>query len=179
MSARAKTVTATGLTLGGADARNYVLANPTETTTASVAAVSLTPSITASDKVYDSTNSATLITQTLAGVLGGESVSLTGGGATFADKNVGIGKTVTATGFTLSGADAGNYVLGSSSATTAASILARSVTGTVAAAGKNYDGNTSAVISNRSLTGGLSGDVVTLSGGTASFDSKNVRLERP
>ena len=36
-------------------------------------------------------------------------MSLTGGTAAFADKNVGTGKTVTVTGLTLSGTDAGNY----------------------------------------------------------------------
>ena len=46
-------------------------------------------------------------------------VSLTGGTATFADKNVGNGKTVTLTGATLSGRDAGNYILDSVATTTA------------------------------------------------------------
>jgi hypothetical protein len=59
---------------------------------------------------------ATITTRTLAGVTGSDDVSLVGGTASFADKNVGAGKTVTATGLELSGADAANYQLASSSA---------------------------------------------------------------
>ncbi len=42
--------------------------------------------------------------------------------SSFSDSSVGIGKMVTATGIVLSGADAGNYVLASTTATTTASI---------------------------------------------------------
>jgi hypothetical protein len=55
----------------------------------------------------------------LAGVLGGDAVWLTGGTATFSDKNVGTGKTVTLTGAGLAGLDAANYRLTSVSTTTA------------------------------------------------------------
>jgi len=41
---------------------------------------------------------------------------------TFADKNIGVGKTVTATGLTLSGAEAGNYTLSNTTETATASI---------------------------------------------------------
>ena len=44
-------------------------------------------------------------------MVGGDTVSLAGGTATFDNKNVGTGKTVTLTGATLTGADAGNYTL--------------------------------------------------------------------
>ena len=43
-------------------------------------------------------------------------VNLSGGTATFANKNVGNNKNVTAVGLALSGADAGNYQLSSTSA---------------------------------------------------------------
>ena len=48
-------------------------------------------------------------------MVGADDVSLDTSGAvgTFDDKNVGTGKTVTVTGLSLSGADAGNYVLSS------------------------------------------------------------------
>ena len=85
--------------------------------------VTVTGSITASNKIYDGTTAATIATRSLTGgVLGGESVSLTGGTANFADKNVGNGKLVTATGLTLSGAQAANYQLASTTATTSANI---------------------------------------------------------
>ena len=59
----------------------------------------------------------------------------------FANKNVGTGKTVTLTGASLAGADAGNYSL-SSVGTTTADITAKSITGNFTAANKVYDGNT-------------------------------------
>ena len=80
----------------------------------------ITGSFTADNKVYDGNNSATVLTRSLSGTITGDNVSLTGGTATFADKNVGNGKTVTLTGATLSGTDAGNYNLTSVSTTTAA-----------------------------------------------------------
>ncbi len=72
-------------------------------------------SVTAANKVYDGDATATLLTRSLTGALGGDDVSYTGGTATFADKNVALGKTVTATGLTLSGTDAGNYTVNSNS----------------------------------------------------------------
>ena len=53
-----KTVTVTGLTLSGAAAGNYTLATTTATTTANITAVTLTPTVTAANKVYDGTTSA-------------------------------------------------------------------------------------------------------------------------
>src|SRR5206468_6826777 len=105
----AKAVTVSGLTLGGTAAANYTLTQPAAT--ADITAATLTGSITANNKTYDGTTAATIATRTLSGVLGSEDVSLTGGTAAFADKNVGNGKSVTTTGLSLSGADAGNYQL--------------------------------------------------------------------
>ena len=64
------------------------------------------------------TNAATTASRSLSGTLEGDDVNLTGGTATFASKAVGTGKTVTATGLSLGGSDAGNYQLASTSATT-------------------------------------------------------------
>ena len=83
----------------------------------SVAQKVLTGSITANSKIYDGTTAATIATRTLSGVVGSDNVSLTGGTATFANKNVATGKTVTATGLSLSGTAASNYQLASTSAT--------------------------------------------------------------
>src|SRR6185503_9791789 len=89
-------------------------------------------------------------------------------------RNVGTGKTVTATGLTLAGADAGNYSLSNTTETATANITAGSLTGSFTAANKSYDGGTSASIQTRSLTGVFGLDVVTLTGGAATFDTKNV-----
>src|SRR3546814_12178291 len=68
--------------------------------------------ILANDKVYDGTTAATLDSSGggLTGVFGGDTVTLVSGGASgaFATKNVGTDIPVTATGYAISGADAGN-----------------------------------------------------------------------
>ena len=77
--------------------------------------------MTAANKVYDGTTSATLASCTVTGALGGDVVACAGT-ATFDTASVGTGKTVTASGLTLTGAAAGNYVLSSTTATTTAAI---------------------------------------------------------
>jgi hypothetical protein len=71
--------------------------------------------ISASNKVYDGTTSATLNTggATLVGRVGTDAVTLLTAGAvgTFADRNVGGGKPVAISGLTLGGTDAPNYAL--------------------------------------------------------------------
>src|SRR5437016_2039952 len=68
--------------------------------------------ISASNKVYDTPVSATLSGTASVTALDSDSVSLSGtGSGVFASKNAGTGKAVTVTGFTLSGADSGNYNL--------------------------------------------------------------------
>ncbi|MFL5493448.1 MAG: beta strand repeat-containing protein, partial [Gemmatimonadales bacterium] len=169
-----KTVTGSGFALAGAAAANYVLSSSTAITTANITAITLTGQITANGKGYDGTTAATLATRTLTGVLAGDVVGLTGGTATFDTKDIGTGKTVTATGLTLSAADAGNYLLAASTLTTTADITPETLTGHFTAAGRPYDGTTDATIATRTLTGVVSGETVTLTGGTASFDSKDV-----
>jgi hypothetical protein len=76
--------------------------------------------ITANNKVYDASTSATLDmdSASLVGVISGDSVTLNAGAATgvFNNKNVGTGKTITLGGLSLSGADAGDYSLSQPSA---------------------------------------------------------------
>ena len=171
-----KTVTLTGAGLSGTDAPNYVL-DSVATTTANITAKHITGSFTADNKVYDGNNTATVLTRSLIGVISPDVVTLIGGTATFSSKNVGMGKTVTLTGATLSGADVGNYLLESVAPTTA-NITALHITGTFTADNKTYDGNASAVVLTRSLVGTISGDLVSLTGGTASFNDKNVGMAK-
>jgi hypothetical protein len=140
----------------------------------SVAKLTVTGSITANGKVYDGTTAATIATRTLSGVLGADNVSLSGGTASFADKNVGTSKTVTATGLSLSGTAAGNYQLASTSAATTADITPATLIGNVTASNKTYDGTTTAILTTRTLSGVVSGDGVSLVGGTAAFSDKTV-----
>jgi len=68
--------------------------------------------LSAEDKIYDGTTAATVSgTAVLNGVLGGDDVGVVAGTATFADATVGNGKTVIFSGWSLTGADAGNYIL--------------------------------------------------------------------
>jgi hypothetical protein len=83
----------------------------------------LTGVLTASGKTYDGTT-ATTGSISLTGVLAGETVSASGA-YDFADKNAGVGKTVSASSVVLAGADAGNYTV--SVSTALADILRRSV----------------------------------------------------
>ncbi|WP_186801030.1 YDG domain-containing protein, partial [Escherichia coli] len=99
--------------------------------------------ITAANKVYDTTTAATLTTTGAAftGKITGDVLTL-GAAPTgnFSDKNVANGKTVNITGLSLGGADAGNYTLASSTATTTANITQANiaaVTG-ITAANKVY-----------------------------------------
>jgi hypothetical protein len=171
--ANAKTVTATGLNLSGADAGNYTV-NATASTTADITPKPITGVVTASNKVYDAGVSASIASRSLTGAVTNDDVSLTGGTATFADKIVGNGKTVTATGLALGGTAAANYALASTTAATTADITPLAITGSITAASKVYDGNSTAQITGRTLSGVLATDAVTYSGGTATFNNKNV-----
>ncbi|MGC3959929.1 MAG: YDG domain-containing protein [Verrucomicrobiota bacterium] len=174
-----KPVTVSGISMSGADAGNYTLASTTAASSADILAASLAGSITANSKVYDGNTTATIASRSLTGVVGLDDVMLTGGVASFADKNVGNGKTVAVTGLTLGGADLANYTLASSALNATADITAASLTGSVTIANKNYDGTVVASIAIRSLTGVIGLDDVTLSGGTAAFNNKNVGVAKP
>jgi hypothetical protein len=108
-------VTVSGMTLSGTAAGNYTLTQPTGLTANITPAPLTVTGVTANNKVYDGTTSTTLNTgsASLSGVLDSDSVSLnsSGASATFAGPNVGNAKPVTASGLSLSGADASNYSL--------------------------------------------------------------------
>jgi fibronectin-binding autotransporter adhesin len=160
-----------GVTFTPTDNANYNTASTSVSVT--VNQKSITGSFTANNKVYNATTAATVASRSLTGVESGDSVSLSGGTATFDNKNVGTGKTVTLAGATLAGNDSGNYSL-SSVSTATANITQKSITGSFTADDKVYDATTSATVLSRSLSGDESGDSVSLSGGTATFASKTV-----
>jgi hypothetical protein len=114
-----KTITSlAGLTLtsiNGGLADNYFLSSNLPTAGAqnsvdiSAKALAVT-GITADNKVYNATTTATLTGTAAVTGVAGDVVSATGTGAgLFADKDVGTGKAVTVSGYTLTGTDAGNY----------------------------------------------------------------------
>jgi hypothetical protein len=166
-----KTVTVTGLTLGGANAGDYQLGS---TTTAAAVGVitpaSLTASLTGSvSKVYDTTNTAQLAAGNyrLGGVLGSDVVALNNPAAgTYSSIHVGSGLTVTASGLAISGANAGDYRLVSGNVsgaigTITPATLTAGLAGTVS---KPYDGTDAATLTavNYTLTGLLGNDAAGL-----------------
>ncbi len=133
----------------------------------------ITGAFTANNKVYDRTTAATVDGRSLNGVLSGDAVELAGGSTSFGDKNVGTGKTVTGTGFSLSGAQAGNYSLAATTLTTTATITKKAATISATIDDKAYDGTTAASILTRPVSDVVSGDDVAAAGGTAAFVSKD------
>ncbi len=177
-----KTITANAFVLAGADAANYSLTTTSATTTGAITAKSLTlalnavPSIT---KIYDGLTTASLVAgnYTLTGVVGGETVTVTGT-ASYDTKTVGTGKTVTANTFVLAGADAANYSLTTTSATTTGAITTKAITlalNALPAITKIYNASTTATLAsgNYTLTGVIGLDVVNVSG-TAVYDNMNI-----
>jgi len=118
-----KTVNVTGIAISGADAGNYTITSSTASGIASITALGLTVTATASDKVYDGNKTANVILSS--NKLGADVVTLTKTLAEFDSKDFGTGKTVNVTGIAISGTDAGNYTLTSSAASGTASITAK------------------------------------------------------
>ena len=87
------------------DTENYATA--TATVAIDVARAASTATVHVSDKPYDRTPNATLAQCTPTGVVGQDVVFCTGTAA-FASQQVGTGKTVTVSGLTITGPDAGS-----------------------------------------------------------------------
>ena len=174
-----KSVTVSSLNLTGGDSSNYSIENQTTTANITARALALTLiGLTADNKVYDGNTDATISSYgILNGVLGSDAVALDTGSASasFDNKNVGTGKTVTVSNLNLSGGNSGNYSIANQ--TTTADITAKPLTLTgLTANNKVYDGNKTATISNYgSLTGVIGSDAVDLATGStlAEFDTKN------
>jgi len=120
--------------------------------------------LTATNKVYDGTNTVTLSGGTLSGVISGDDVSAgsiptTG---TMSDVNAGENKTVSISEITLTGNDKGNYTLTQPTVTvtiTPATLMIYRLE----AVNKTYDGNTTVNLSGGTLIGTIyNGDEVSL-----------------
>ena len=136
-----KVVTVQNASLSGTDAANYVLGSTTGATSATITQRALALGFAAAGKTYDGNTAATVaVTDNR---IAGDMLTATASGA-FADKNAGTNKTVTVQNASLSGADAANYVLSSTTGATSATITQRELALGFAAAGKTYDGNTAA-----------------------------------
>lgn len=98
--------------LTGEKVGNYKLPTPaTKTFDIAKKTVTVTSGITANNKEYDGTTTATLVCSSavIDGKLEGDELTVAAATGTFADKNVGEGKVVTITEFTMGGTSGGNY----------------------------------------------------------------------
>ena len=173
-----KAVSVSGLALTGIDAGNYAIAGVSGAAIGTITKAALTVNgITALDKVYDATRTTTLNNgnAALTGLLGSDAVTLDTSSASglFATKSAGTGKTVALTGYTVSGADAGNYNFAQPASVTAAitpytGISLSSIT-------RVYNGATTVAGSSYGLSGVLAGDNVSVAaaGVTGNFADKN------
>ena len=121
---------------------NHDDSTPVQVTDVEIAKKEVTVSgITAGNKTYDGTTTATLdyTDVTIDGKVGSDELTVTATG-TFADANVGTGKTVTISEITLNGAGVANYKLAASGnqETTTADITAASFTPVVTLSGWTY-----------------------------------------
>jgi len=129
--------------------------------------------ITASNKIYDASTTATLNVSkaALKIVIAGDVVILntSAAKAAFASKTVGAGKTVNVSGLAIAGTSAGNYTLTQPMAT--ANITARSLSVKATGANKVYDGTTAAnvTLADNHVAGDLLADGYT----NAVFANKN------
>ena len=130
-----KPVSISEIILGGEDADNYTVSQPADVTaTISPKNVTITGAV-AANKTYDGSTAATVTDPgTVKGVIPGDIVTVQAGAAQFASADVGEGIRVTFSGFTLTGADAGNYVLSAQPADGVADITKATYSGEAVAA---------------------------------------------
>jgi filamentous hemagglutinin family protein len=159
-----KFVDVSGISLSGADAANYSVSG-SASAFADITRANLAVTATATDRAYDGTTNASI---TLAGApIAGDDVSLGYLSAAFGDKNAGTDKTVTVTGVSAGGADAGNYIVSGAVSTTADITPATLTVGAVAQS-KPFDGNRDAIVT---LTDDrIAGDQLSLGSAGAAFD---------
>ena len=175
-----KTVAFTGFALAGDAATNYkLIAQPTDTTADITAKeIAINGAAVEASRIYNGTTDAKITSAGTPSVnYDGESLKVAAGKAAYDNKNVGKGKTVTFTGFTLSGDAAANYKLTAQPEAVTADITVKEIkiVDTAVEASKIYDGSTDAKITEKGVFDGLIyGDKVDIVTGKAAYDDKNV-----
>jgi hypothetical protein len=167
-----KAVTVSGVTIAGRDADNYTLLQQIGLKAIiSKADLSLT-GLLALDKVYDATTVAPLGGSAAVSPFSGDVVTLGGTAVgSFADKNVAQAKTVSVSGLSLSGNDAGNYNLLPLTNLKAA-ITPATLQISASSDSKIYDGSTQSSLAPKITQGSLWGDD-RLTGLAQTYESKN------
>ena len=155
-------ITTTGYTITGAAAGNYSLTQPSLTANITAKALTIT-ALTGVNKEYNGTRVATASgTAALTGILGSDVVTLAGTPTyTFAQAEVGTAIGITTTGYTITGAAAGNYSLTQPSLT--ANITAKAIAVTPNSNQRKVYGETDPVFT-YTFSGQLPGESLTFSG---------------
>jgi len=167
----AKNISVSGIAASGTDAGNYSYVT-TATASADVTPAAIVVSgITADNKTYDGTADATLNYASLvfSGLVSGDDLSIDASGS-FADKNVGNGKTVTLVS-SYAGSDLGNYTI-TDQTTTSADIAARALTVSATGIDREYDGSMDATVNLSDDR--VSGDLLDINYTAAAFGDKHV-----
>jgi hypothetical protein len=174
-----KVVTVSGINLSGADAKNYSYNANTVTSgsgNANITPKTIAVTATGSNKVYDGTTN-DVVSLASSGIVKGDSVSFTDTAATFASKNVGIGKAVAVTGISVIGTDALNYNLSNTTATTRATVKPLSISVVATGNNKNFDGTTNASVTLQT-NGMITGDSLSFASTSAKFASSAVGVNK-
>jgi trimeric autotransporter adhesin len=163
-----KTVTV-NITLSGADAGNYSY-NTQATTTANISKIPLTVDVSAKNKAYDGSTTAQANTSITSGLLNGDNVSVVATG-NFNNKNV--GNRSASFSISLTGTDAGNYTA-VTPVTVTAMITAAELGIHLNVQNKVYDGTTNAGATASIVSGLVTGEDVTVTVNSCSFEDKMV-----
>ncbi|SFQ25110.1 YDG domain-containing protein [Parafilimonas terrae] len=168
-----KTVTLSGVTLGGTGAGNYSVSSYPATVTANITPKTLTANSTVASKVYDGNAAPGTVTLgTVTGLVGSETLIITPSAANYANANVGTGKATTISYSLADGTNGGlaaNYTMTNKSVT--GTVTARPITVTASANTKGYDGTTAAAAIPALTAGTLIGtDALNF---TETYDNKN------
>jgi filamentous hemagglutinin family protein len=178
-------VSVSGVTLTGNSLGDYTL-TPLVGLTANITPKALSfDGLAAESKVYDGnaiaalTGTAALLGSEAAGTgsssdgkwYNGDGIGLTGtAGGTFSQKNVGTALSVGVTGVSLTGNTKGDYTL-TPLTTLTANITPKALT---VSGDKVYDGTTGFTVGELDVTGGITGETITLTAGTGTSSSDNV-----
>jgi hypothetical protein len=145
-----KVVSFSGFALAGVDKGNYQLSQPSSAVAAITSRTISVQGVGVLDKIYDGTTNADITgTAVLDNHVSSDDVTLVSSSAIaqFADKNVGIGKTVTYSGYAISGSDVSNYTLQQPLATSADITSKELTVAGISVNEKQYDGTSVAQFS--------------------------------
>ena len=145
-----KPVNVTGLALSGSLSSNYTMPATAAAVTANITSAPLSViNLTANNRTYDGTATNIVLSGTaaLSGVISNDVVNLVGPPlASFPAKTVGTNLTVTVTGYTISGTDAGNYTLSQPTGLTANITSAPLSVINLTANNRTYDGTATNIV---------------------------------